>query len=130
MKRMDKSSKTILVIDDSEVALEVIKDDLTEAGYSVLTAGSSQAAQDIIFSGYRPDLIFLDVMMPGMNGDEFCQLIKGHPESKNIPIIFVSTKEESELKQMIKEAGANGYLRKAMMTTEDLIGVIEGYLKK
>jgi len=122
-------SKTILVIDDSEVALEVIKDDLTAAGFSVLTASSSQSAQDIIFSGYKPDLILLDVMMPGMNGDEFCRLVKSRPESKDIPIIFVSTKEEGELKEMIKKAGANGYVRKAVLTSGGLARVIEKFLR-
>jgi CheY-like chemotaxis protein len=120
--------KTILVVDDSDVAQEIITDDLTEAGFSVLSARSGQEASDIIASGYRPDLILLDVMLPGMNGYEFCKLVKGKPETKNIPIIFVSTKDESELKEMIVKAGANGYLRKAVLTMGGLSKLIEKFL--
>jgi CheY-like chemotaxis protein len=121
--------KTILVIDDSEVAVEIITDDLTDAGFSVLSAGSGQEAEEILQTGYKIDLILLDVMLPGMNGDEFCKKIKSNPEAKNIPIILVSTKEESELKEMVARAGADGYLRKAFVTSGKLATVIEKFLK-
>jgi len=125
---MEKGSKTILVIDDSEVALEVIKDDLTAAGFSVLTASSGPEAEKIVFSGYRPDLILLDVMMPEMNGDEFCKKVKSRPDTKDIPIVFVSTKEDSELREAIRRAGANGYVRKAVLTSGGLSRMIEKFL--
>jgi len=121
--------KTILVIDDSEVAVEIITDDLTDAGFSVLSAGSGSDAEEILKTGYKLDLILLDVMLPGMNGDEFCKKIKSRPETKNIPIILVSTKEEDELKEMVVRAGADGYLRKAFVTSGKLATVIEKFLK-
>jgi CheY-like chemotaxis protein len=127
---MDKASKTILVIDDSEVALEVITDDLTAAGFSVMSARSGKEAEQIIASGYHPDLILLDIMMPGMNGDEFCKTVKSRPETADIPIVFVSTKEDSELREMIRRAGANGYIRKAVLTSGGLSMMLEKFLKE
>jgi len=126
--KMNKASKTILVIDDSEVALEVIKDDLTSAGFSVMSARSGAEAEDIVFSGYQPDLILLDVMMPGMNGDEFCKKLKSRSDTKEIPIVFVSTKDDSELKEMIRRAGADGYIRKALLTSGGLSRMLERFL--
>jgi len=122
--------KTVLVVDDSEVALEIITDDLTEAGYAVLSARSPEEAMNIVFSGYKPDLILLDVMLPGMSGDEFCKMVKGKQNTKDIPVVLVSQKDESELKAMITSAGANGYLRKASLTSGGLAKLIEIYLKK
>ncbi len=122
--------KTILVVDDSDVALEIIKDDLTEAGYAVLSATTPDEAMSIVASGYKPDLILLDVMLPGMSGDEFCAIIKSKPATKTIPVVFVSQKEESELKAMIASAGADGYLRKASLTSGGLAKQIEKYIKK
>jgi len=118
-----------MVVDDSDVALEIITDDLTDAGFTVLPARSGQEANEVIATGYKPDLILLDVMLPGMNGYEFCTLVKGKPETKDIPIVFVSTKDESELKEMIVKAGANGYMRKAVLTQGGLSKLIEKYLK-
>ena len=129
MKERMGNGKTIMVVDDSDVALEIITDDLTEAGFTVLPARSGQEANEVIGTGYKPDLILLDVMLPGMNGYEFCALVKSKPETKDIPIIFVSTKDESELKEMIVKAGANGYLRKAVLTGGGLSKLIEKYLK-
>lgn len=121
--------KTILVIDDSEVAVEIITDDLTDAGFSVLPAGSGPEAEELLKTGYKIDLILLDVMLPGMNGDEFCRKMKSRPETRNIPIILVSTKEESELKEMVARSGADGYLRKASVTSGKLATVIGKFLK-
>ena len=122
--------KTILVVDDSPVALEIITDDLTEAGYTVLTASTPQEAMGVVASGYKPDLILVDVMMPGMNGDEFCKMVKSKPETKDIPVVFVSTKDDSELKAMIASAGADGYLRKASLNSGQLASLIEKFFKK
>lgn len=121
--------KTILVIDDSEVALEIITDDLTEAGFSVLSAASSTEAYNIIQTGYKPDLILVDVMMPGMNGDEFCRLVKSRPQSRDIPIVFVSTKEESELAEMIQRTGANGFIGKASFTSGRVAQLLQNFIK-
>ena len=122
--------KTILVIDDSDVALEIIRDDLTEAGYAVLSATTPDEAMSIVFSGYKPDLILLDVMLPGMNGDEFCKMVKSKPNTRDIPIVLVSQKDESELKAMLSSAGADGYIRKASLTSGGLAKSIEKFIKK
>jgi len=116
----------ILVIDDSEVALQVIKDDLEGGGFNVLLARSSEEAEGIIQSD-MPDVILVDVMMPGMDGGAYCKLVKSRPETKDIPVILVSMKEEDEIKVIIDHAGADGYLWKANVSAISLAKIIEKF---
>ena len=102
--------KKVLVIDDSEVALQIIKDDLEDGGFNVLLANSGQEALDIINAGERPDAVLVDLMMPGMDGGAFCKNMKSNDETKDIPVILVSMKEEAEIRAIIDVVGADAYL--------------------
>ena len=118
-------SKNVLVIDDSELALEVIKDDLEDGGFYVDTVQTANEALKILASGEKPDIILLDVMMPGMEGGELCVVLKNATKTGNIPVILVSMKEEEELKQIVKDFGADGYIWKANVSPETLAEMIE-----
>lgn len=120
-------ARKILVIDDSEVAREVIKDDLVDGGFDVLLAGSVKEAEKIIASTDRPDVILVDVMMPGMDGGSFCRMMKSRDDTKNIPVILVSMKEEKEIRVIIELAGADGYLWKANVNTVSLTKLIDKF---
>ena len=115
----------VLVIDDSEVALQVIRDDLEDGGFLVTLAHSSDEAQQIINSADRPDVILVDLMMPGMDGGAFCKMMKSKPETKDIPIILVSMKEKSEIEPILKQIGADGFLWKAHVSAVSLARIIE-----
>lgn len=93
-------SKKILVVDDEPDILKVLVARLKEQGYETITAldGEQALAQA---EQHKPDLIILDIMMPGMDGTEAAQKLKENPKTENIPIIFLSalqtkTEEESE----------------------------------
>jgi DNA-binding response OmpR family regulator len=105
--------KKILIIDDSELVLAMAKDALEEVGYEVFTATNGIEANSYIFStSNRPDLIVLDIMMPLLDGNKKAKILKEKEFSRDIPIMFISSKDEAELAQLVRDAGADGYICK------------------
>ena len=84
---MDK--KKILIVDDEKDALFVLKKELAGRGYSVISADNGNDALDLAKSEC-PDLIILDIRMPGMDGTEVAAWLKEDPKTKNIPVIFLT----------------------------------------
>lgn len=106
-------SKKILVIDDSPLVLAMAGDALKAAGFDVFTATNGIEANSFIFStNNKPDLIILDIMMPLLDGNKKAKILKEKDFSKDIPILFISSKEEAELAKLVKESGADGYICK------------------
>ena len=81
--------KLILVVDDEIDTRLVLKKRLIAEGYCVITASNGNEAMDLAKSE-RPDIIILDVLMPGMDGGEVARKLKDVPETKDIPIIFLT----------------------------------------
>jgi len=82
-------AKRILVVDDEQDTLSVLGKGLTAEGYSIIKADNGGDALDLAKSE-RPDLIILDILMPGMDGGEVARMLKEVPETKDIPIIFLT----------------------------------------
>lgn len=103
--------KTILVIDDHSALRYILSFDLQKAGYKTYTAGNGEKGI-LVAIEEKPDLILLDVSMPGINGFETCRRLKEKEETKNIPIIMVTAK--SQEKDLIEgvESGATFYMIK------------------
>lgn len=110
---------TLLIVDDYPDNITVMFDYLTEAGYHVLGCESGAAALETM-SIEEPDLILLDVMMPGMNGLETCRRIKETPAGRDVPIFFMTALGESVDKVRGLEAGAIDYLTKPVYPEEVL----------
>lgn len=125
---MSRKSR-ILLVDDSELVLAVGRDALEEAGYEVFTASSGIEANSIIFSRNKPDLIILDVMMPMLEGHKKARLLKEKEFTKEIPILLLSSKSEDELRRLVGEAGADGYIRKPFGAGE-LARVVADFFRK
>lgn len=86
---------TILIIDDDCRELDIMNNVLYDAGYQVLVAEDGEIGyRRAVFA--RPDLILLDVMMPGKNGYETCKLLKGNKHTRNIPIFFKTCKGDGK----------------------------------
>ena len=81
--------KNILIVDDEKDVLTVLEKGLTAEGYSVITASSGNDAI-VLAKSRHPDLIILDVLMPGMDGGEVARKLKGMPETKDIPVVFLT----------------------------------------
>jgi len=84
----------ILIVDDVPINLKVLRAHLEPSGYKVLEAGSGHEALNQAVK--NPDLILLDIMMPGMDGMETCQHLKANPDTKDIPVIFLSALTDPE----------------------------------
>ncbi len=103
--------KTILIIDDDIYIGNVLEEALTKEGYGVLRAYSGTEAL-LVLSGSRPDLVLLDLMLPGLNGKEVLSQIKG------IPVIVVSAKVDVDDKVDLLLGGAVDYVTKPFNTKE------------
>jgi sigma-B regulation protein RsbU (phosphoserine phosphatase) len=113
---------TILVVDDSPVNLQVLVRTLDGTGHRILVATGGKAAIDIAQRA-RPDLILLDVMMPGMDGFAVCRTIKENPATRDIVIIFLSALGEVADKVAGLEMGAADYITKPIQADEVLARV-------
>ncbi|MES2165222.1 MAG: response regulator [Pseudomonadota bacterium] len=102
---------TVLVVDDIATNIKVIAGMLAEDGYGVKVAISGKKALEII-PVHRPDLILLDVMMPEMDGFEVCRRLKADPATADIPVIFLSAKDQADDIIGGLELGAVDYVTK------------------
>lgn len=103
--------RKVLVVDDSATDLKNLEQIVSAGGYQVITATSGDEAVAKAKSE-RPDAVMMDVIMAGMNGFQACRKITSDPETKNIPVILVSSKGEKTDKIWGAEQGAKGYVTK------------------
>lgn len=104
-------SARVLVVDDVDVNRVLLKAKLEANYYSVLTASCGEEALDVA-AREKPDLILLDVMMPGMNGFECCRRLKADPTTAHVPVVMVTTLDGVENRVEGLEAGADDFLTK------------------
>lgn len=107
-------TKKILIAEDQPDSRQLLEDILErfEAfGVVILTARDGLEAWEIA-QKHTPNLILLDIMMPGMNGYEVCQKVKAHPEMQNTYIIMVSAKTQADDRKQAAMAGADEYVTK------------------
>ena len=107
---MDFMSR-IAVIDDSRADIQMIQGFLSSAHHEVLVMTELQGVEDAI-EAQLPDLILLDVVMPDRSGYEILRKLRKRPETRNIPVIFVSTKGEPADSAWGTRQGAAGYVTK------------------
>lgn len=113
------SNGRILVVDDTPANIGVLIEALGEAGYQVLVAESGASAL-VQLQHTTPDVILLDVIMPGIDGYETCRRIKELPESAHVPVIFMTALDEPDQKLRAFEAGAVDYITKPVYVPEVL----------
>ena len=102
--------KTILIIDDEEPIRVLLKLTLQSAGYdSVLEASNGEDGLALAMR-YKPDLILLDLMLPGMDGLSVCRRLKSSPDTQMIPIIMLTAKSDESDIVIGLEMGANDYI--------------------
>jgi len=101
----------ILIVDDDVIITDLMKALLTMEGHQPFTVNNSLEAVDVADS-VKPDLITLDLMMPGLTGFELCELLHQDPRFANIPIMMISARDDPESKEKALQAGAKAYLTK------------------
>lgn len=102
---------TILVVDDSHAERVKLETLLSEAGYQVLTCASGQEAVEMA-NEQSPDLIFLDIVMEGMDGFQTCRRLKELDDTKDIPVVMVSSKNQKVDMRWATKQGAAAYVTK------------------
>lgn len=117
---------TILVVDDDDHALTFLKAAISKAGHTAITATNGADALSIL--AHTPiNLILLDIMMPDMDGNEFCSTVRSDPQFEYIPIIFVSALSSLDDIASAMISGADDYLTKPIRMQE-LYAKIEEYV--
>ncbi|OHD54978.1 MAG: hypothetical protein A2Y33_03150 [Spirochaetes bacterium GWF1_51_8] len=108
---MEEKKSRILIVDDTPINIKVLSDALKD-DYRISVAQNGKKALEIAGSAEKPDIILLDVMMPEMDGYEVCRRLKAVPETKKIPVIFVTAMSEEQDEAHGFEAGAVDYITK------------------
>ena len=116
----------ILVVDDSPTERHFISKLLEQTGHKVSTADSGEEGVEVA-KDIHPDLILMDIVMPGMNGFQATRQITTSPETAEIPVVMVSTKSQQTDKVWATRQGAKGYLVKPV-NSEMLINSIKSFL--
>ncbi len=117
MDREESRDTTILIVDDLDVNIMLLEEILDSLGYKTRSAMSAKEATDII-NDELPHMVLLDIMMPDINGYEFCQMLKENPHTRDIPVIFVSAAESDDEREKAFEIGGVDFIRKPFDVTE------------
>ncbi|MBL1211181.1 response regulator [Geminocystis sp. GBBB08] len=129
--KVSKSNKQkiykIICIDDSPTILETIKDYLGNDKYEVLTVENPMQSLSYLFDS-QPDLILMDLSMPGINGNRLTQILKSSSVFNNVPIIIVSGNTKMLDKEKVEAIGAKDFLAKPF-TQESLLNIVNKYLQ-
>ncbi len=112
----------ILVVDDTPANLSLLLDALSEAGYEILVAESGRSALSLL-EHTTPDMVLMDLVMPGMDGVATCKKLKEREECRDVPVLFMTAIEEPAQKLRAFEAGALDYITKPAYPPEVLARV-------
>ncbi len=123
----DLMDATILIVDDTPVNVDVLRQTLEPEDYEILVATSGEIAIQIA-RNEKPDLILLDVLMPGMNGFETCRQLKGEESTQDIPVIFITVKDETESVVEGFRVGGVDYIVKPFQQ-EEVLARVKTHLK-
>jgi twitching motility two-component system response regulator PilH len=114
----------ILVVDDSPTEIFQFKEMLEALGYEVITADNGREGVSLAISE-QPDIVLMDIVMPDMNGFQATRQIARGDETKHIPVIIVSSKNQETDKVWGQRQGAQGYITKPVKADE-LVSVMKG----
>lgn len=115
-------SKKVLVVDDSQVDRDKLSGVLQKSGYQVTTAVNGAQALDVVKVS-KPEVIFMDVNMPEMDGFAATRALKADAETKSIPVVLVTSKDQKADKAWGQMLGASGYVTKPY-TDQDVLDVV------
>jgi two-component system, OmpR family, phosphate regulon response regulator PhoB len=114
----------VLLIEDSKTQAAQIKATLESVGLEVRVAYDGQEGLREVMER-RPDLIVLDVKLPGMDGFQVCRRLKRTPETQTIPIIMLTEKDGAQATMSGIQAGADDYIPKDIFATEHLVNTLQ-----
>src|SRR5258708_2051 len=110
---------TILVIDDEKDLIELVRYNLEKEGFDVIAATDGQSGIEVV-KKHRPDLVVLDLMMPGLDGLQVCQQLRADPRAGRIPVIMLTARATEADRIVGLELGADDYITKPFSPREVL----------
>lgn len=113
----------VLVVEDTLSEMQLMTLYLKDNGYQVVGANNAKDGLDLV-TKEKPDVVITDVVMEGMNGFEFCRIIKKNPDTENIPVIACTSRNQDLDKLWGKKQGVNVYLTKPY-SQEDIIQAVK-----
>jgi len=120
--------KKILIVDDDPGIVVALQFLMEQQGYNVLTAESGEFALELLHR-YNPDLVILDIMLPGIDGWEVCEIVRLNPDCRNIKIIFLTAKSsEVEIAKGLA-LGGDAYITKPFLN-DQLVAKVKDLLRK
>ena len=121
-------AKEILIVDDEPNVVVPIQFLMEQQGYRVMIAERGEDALDLIYQ-YKPDLVILDIMLPGIDGYEVCEIVRLNPNYRDVKIIFLTAKgREVEIAKGLT-LGADAYITKPYSNAE-LVAKVKELLEK
>ncbi len=120
-------SKTILVIEDNELNMKLVRSLLKIGNYEVLEAVDAEIGMQLIRK-HRPDLVLMDVQLPGMDGLKATRIIKGDLALKDIPVVALTSYAMQGDEEKAAEAGCTGYITKPL-DTKVFLEIIDQYIE-
>ncbi|MFC2068975.1 PleD family two-component system response regulator [Chloroflexota bacterium] len=118
--------KLILIVEDDPKSLKLTRDLLQLSGYETIEATDGKQGVELA-KAKKPDLILMDILMPGMDGYAACHILKTNSETQGIPLVMLSAVNTELSKDATKGIGADAYITKPF-THEELLGVISRFL--
>jgi len=126
--KSDAFGATVMVVDDSQTIRRSAETLLTREGYAVITAEDGYEALAKI-ADHHPEIIFVDIMMPRLDGYQVCALIKANPKFSKTPVIMLSSRYGLFDRARGRIVGSDQYLTKPF-TKDELVGAVQAYVKK
>lgn len=114
--------KTVLLIEDEPNIIEAIRFILSREGWSVSTHSDGTTAVDAV-SRVRPDVVVLDVMLPGRSGFDILQDLRGQADTANLPVLMLTARGQKKDREMAERIGANRFMTKPFSNAEVLAEV-------
>ena len=119
-------NKTVLVVDDAPLNRKLIRTVLAMRRIRVIEAEDAEQAFELIRE-HRPDLVLMDLQLPGLNGLEAARVLKSDPETTDIPVVILSAGSIQEDESAMREAGCAGLIQKPV-GAEDFLNTVSSYL--
>jgi two-component system, OmpR family, response regulator len=124
MKSQMNAGKKVLLVDDDQFLIDLLAEKIKKAGFEAFTANTGDEAIAQVTQN-RPDLILLDLMMPGMDGLSVLKKLKSTEEHKNIPVVVLTSLSDPSVVNEIKSHGGSGYLLKDDHTLDTIVQAIQ-----
>ena len=122
-----REKKTILIVDDNEDIITTYRVVLDRMGYGVVVVKDGLEVLDVI-EKVKPDLVLLDVLLPGLSGSEICKSIKETAQTRDIQVVAITASVSADTRKRMKEVGADEFLLK-QIDVSDLNRVIKQFIQ-